>query len=118
MTGDHNLLCTLSSKEDGTVTFGDNAKGKIVGIRNISNPKNPSIENVLLVDGLKHNLVSISQLCDKGYKVIFDKKESSILDSSTNVVIFTRSRKNNVYKISISYELEEDFCLVTSNDEK
>ena len=30
------------------------------------------IENVTLVDGLKYNLLSISQLCDKGLKVIFD----------------------------------------------
>ena len=60
MIGEHSLLITLKSKDDGTVTFGDNGKGKIVGIGNIGNHKNPSIENVLLVDGLKHNLISIS----------------------------------------------------------
>ena len=46
MIGDHNLLSILKSKDDGTVTFGDNAKGKIVRIENIGNPDNPSIENV------------------------------------------------------------------------
>ena len=97
MTGDHNLLYTLNSKEEGTVAFRDNAKGKIVGIGNVDNPDNPSIENVLLVDGLKHNLISISQLCDKGYKVIFDKKECSIIDSNIGKIMFTGTRKNNVY---------------------
>jgi len=31
-----------------------------------------SIENVLLVDGLKYSLLSVSQLCDKGFLVSFD----------------------------------------------
>ena len=87
MSRDHSLLCTLKSKDDGTVTFGDNAKGKIVRIGNISNPEDPSIENVLLVDGLKHNLISISQLCDKGYKVTFDKRECTIIDAITRKIL-------------------------------
>jgi len=32
-----------------------------------------SINNVEFVDGLKHNLLSISQFCDSGYEVVFDK---------------------------------------------
>ena len=57
-------------------------------------------------------------MCDIGYKVIFDKKVCSILDSSSNVVIFTGTRKNNVYKINISHESKlKDTCLVASNDE-
>ena len=31
-----------------------------------------SIENVLLIDGLKHSILSIYQLCDKGLLVSFD----------------------------------------------
>ena len=80
MTGDHNLLSTLKSKDEGTVTFGDNAKGKIIGIGNVGNLKNPFIENVLLVDGLKHNLISISQLCDIGYKVLLIKRNTLFLN--------------------------------------
>jgi len=30
------------------------------------------IQDVLLVEGLKHNLLSISQLCDKGLEVTFE----------------------------------------------
>ena len=52
--------------------FGDNGKGRIIGHGSIGNNSLSLIENVLLVDGLKHNLLSISQLCDKGFKVIFE----------------------------------------------
>ena len=39
---------------------------------NVGNENSSLIENVLLVDGLKHNLLTISQLCNKGFKIIFE----------------------------------------------
>ena len=59
------------SRNGGNISFGDNSKGKIIGIGNVGNVSSTLIENVYLVENLKHNLLSISQLCDKGYKVIF-----------------------------------------------
>ena len=71
MTGDQNQFLELKLKDGGSVTFGDNSKGQIKGIGTIGNNSSSNIENVLFVKGLKHNLLSISQLCDKGMKVIF-----------------------------------------------
>ena len=65
MTWDINNFTTLSRyMEGGSVTFGDDSKGTIIGIGNIQIGASPTIENVVLVDGLKHNLLSISQFCD------------------------------------------------------
>nr|AAR96003.1 retrotransposon-like protein [Musa acuminata] len=72
MTGDPSQFSKLTSIDEGYVTFGDNNKGKIIGKGTIGNKSNFFIEDVLLVDGLKHNLLSISQLCDKGYIVKFE----------------------------------------------
>ena len=70
MTWDINNFTTLSRYvEGGTVTFGDDSKGTIIGIVNINIGASPLIESVVLVDGLKHNLLSITQLCDRGLKV-------------------------------------------------
>ena len=41
MTEDPNTFATLSSCKGGTVTFGDNGKGKIIGIETIG--KKPSL---------------------------------------------------------------------------
>ena len=60
MTGDEGHFSSLSLKDGGMVTFGDNGKGKIVGIDTIGKNSSIIIENVLLVQGLKHNLLSIS----------------------------------------------------------
>ena len=49
------------------MTFRDNGKGRIIGYGSVGNNSSSLIENVLLVDGLKHNILSISQLCDKGF---------------------------------------------------
>ena len=69
MIGDEDQIISLEVKEGGMVTFRDNAKGKILGIRKVPITSSSCIENVLLVEGLKHNLLSISQLCDKNFNV-------------------------------------------------
>ena len=53
------------------MTFRDNGKDRIIRHGSIGNNSSSLIENVLLVDGLKHNILSISQLCNKGFKMIF-----------------------------------------------
>jgi hypothetical protein len=66
------LFQTLTLKEGDSVGFGWNQKGKIIGIGIMSN-SSLSINDVWLVDELKHNLLSISQFCDSEYIVLFDK---------------------------------------------
>ena len=65
MTRKANLFSHLEMKKGGKVTFGDNAKGKIIGIGQVGKKDSTNIEDVLFVDGLKHNLLNVSQLCDK-----------------------------------------------------
>ena len=72
MTGDTSKFTHIFPKNSGYVTYGDNNKGKILGVGKIGTNPSTSIENVLLVDGLKHSLLSVSQLCDKGFLVSFD----------------------------------------------
>src|SRR3954470_18962107 len=102
MTGKINMLSSPQHKDGGLVTFGDNNQCKVIAISNVGQGKNPLIENVLLVDGLKHNLLSISQLCDKGYKVLFDKNACRLYDSDMTNIIAKDYRKSNIYMINIS----------------
>ena len=86
MTGGESQFITLEAKNRGMVIFGDNGKEKIIGIGNIDITPSTYIKNILLIDSLKHNLLSISQLCDKGYKVIFEPSMciiTSLFDDST-----------------------------------
>ncbi|KAK2978735.1 hypothetical protein RJ640_012190 [Escallonia rubra] len=97
--------------EGGNVTFGDNSQGRIKGKGTIG--KEPhSIENVLYVEGLKHNLLSISQFSDKGFKVIFEASQCTILSLKNNETILVGSRDNNVYSIQLNDLANQDVkCL-------
>ncbi|GAV73194.1 hypothetical protein CFOL_v3_16681, partial [Cephalotus follicularis] len=115
MTGDKSLFVKFESKEGGDVTFGDNAKGKIKGFDSIGNNKT-SIHNVLFVDGLKHNLLSISQLCDKDCRVTFEKDYCKVIDINNDQIKFIRYRHGNVYVVDIDY-LQNVKCLVSINED-
>ena len=67
MNRDRSKFLSISFKQEGHVTYGDNNKGRVLGRGSIGDKDILVIHDVLYVEVLKHNLVSISQLCDKGY---------------------------------------------------
>jgi hypothetical protein len=117
MTGDKAQFSSLKSKDGGHVTFGDDGKGKIIGIGMIGKESSNSIDQVLFVHGLKHNLLSVSQLCDKGYRVIFESTHCMVVESSTNEVKFLGKRQGNVYVIYLDELLDNDLCFVANQNE-
>lgn len=100
MTGDINKFSSLVLKARGYVTYGDNNKGKIIGIYKFGSSPFTSIEYVLYVEGLKHNLLSINQLYDKGFKIMFTKDELLIEDEVTHELKLNGKRINNIFMIS------------------
>jgi len=43
---------------------------------------------VLLVDGLEHNLLSISQFCDNGYDLMCGKTNCTVINKDDNSIVF------------------------------
>ena len=84
----------------------------------IGNSSSPSIKNVWLVDELKHNnLLTISQLCDSDYEVVFDKNKCTVINPSDKSIFFIGKRKNNVYKINFSnLAYHKVVCLLLMNE--
>jgi len=60
MTGDKSNFLSLTAFEGGSVAFENNKTRKIVVAGKIGKSHSHSIDNVYLVDGLKHNLLSVS----------------------------------------------------------
>jgi len=94
MTGDFAQFTSLKLKAEGHVTYGDNNRGRILGRGNVGTENSTTIENVLYVEGLKHSLLSISQLCDKGYRVNFEANTCTISNESSGKLLFTGKRVN------------------------
>ena len=86
---------------EGIVTFEDNGKGNIIGIDNIHISPSTSIQNVSLVDGLKYNLLGISQFCDKKYKVTFELLLCIVFIPNDNGIIFIGHRYDNVCMVDL-----------------
>ena len=118
MTGNYSWFSSFTKIENGgDVSFGDNSKGKIIGIGNVGNVSSTLIENVCLVENLKHNLLSISQLCDKGYRVIFDESKCVIENECDGKVLFVGNKCVNVYTINIDCASTNDkFFSALHND--
>ena len=119
MTGNYTWFPSFTKiKNGGDVSFGDNSKGKILGIGNVGKVSSTLIENVCLVENLNHNLISISQLCDKGYKVVFDKSRCVIENACDGKILFIVNRCGNVYTtIDIEYAFTHDKCFSALHDD-
>jgi hypothetical protein len=67
-------LTPLSHKE--YATFGDDKKGKVLGTDVVKVNDHFTLNDVALVDRLRYNLLSVSQLVDADLRLLFQKSDS------------------------------------------
>ncbi|GJR23526.1 retrovirus-related pol polyprotein from transposon TNT 1-94 [Tanacetum coccineum] len=96
----------IYSKESGPkVVFGDNSSGDTEGYGSM-NCNVITFTRVAYVNGLKHNLISISELCDANFKVLFTKNQGTIFNQNNEVVLIAPRRRDG-YVIDMSSYNEE-----------
>jgi len=116
MTEDKTKFAKLELKDEGFVTYGDNNKGRILANGVIGNGSSFNIKTVLLVEGLKHNLISISQLCGKGFKVMFGPNNCFIYDAYSSIVLIGKI-VNNIYLLDLHHaSFNIHYLLTKEND--
>ena len=73
MTGEKDMFSSLEHYDTPkeSIVYGDNSKWDVIGMGNIAISNNNSLSNVYLVESLGYNLLSVSQLCEKGYNCLF-----------------------------------------------
>ena len=108
-TGDHSLFKVFESKKCGNVTFGDGSKSQIKGKGTISLLGLLDIANVLYVEGLRVNLLSISQICDQDFMVLFLKGKCLVLNESGKKLI------SGVHTLDNCYGLVPDVDIVCNS---
>jgi hypothetical protein len=93
MTGEKNMFTLFqpSNDESENIVFGDNGKGEVLGLRKISISNDNSISNVLLVNSLRYNLLSVSQLCEMGYNCLFTDKGVKVYRRENSSIAFLSS---------------------------
>jgi hypothetical protein len=116
MTGDRDKFLTLRKEIDGPVSFRNDDSTKIIGKGTvIIGNKNTKAENVLLVEDTKHNIISVSQMCDQCHKVTFDSQKCEIRKEGSGKLIATTARTSrNIYVLS---EIGNEKCCLGKEDE-
>lgn len=80
---------------------GDNNKDKVHGECVMRNPFTIIIDGVLLLKWVKHNILSVNKLCDKGYSIIFGTWSYLIEHTNSTRLMFNDSRIDNIYLIDL-----------------
>jgi hypothetical protein len=93
------------------VTFGDDKKGKVFGTGIIKVNDYFTLNDIVLVDKLMYNLLSISQLVHADLDVLFCKSSFHVLDSSGNLVCGI-SCLGKLFQVDFSFAQSSVKCLI------
>jgi len=99
MTGDKEKLQSYSVVEkERNVSFGNDTPALIKGKGSVLLKEKVKAGNVMYVDGLKNNLLSVSQMYDQGNEVIFRSNGCIVRELDTGEIVIKGIRTpNNLY---------------------
>jgi hypothetical protein len=97
-----NSINTNGNDDYDSITFGDNGKGKVKGLGKIAISNDLNISNVLLLESLNFNLLSVAQLCDLGFKCIFGVDDVEIISIDVSSLISKGFRCENLYLVDFN----------------
>jgi hypothetical protein len=119
MTRDQDKFINLKRK-GGNVAFGDDSSAKILGEGVVElGRKNVKEKNVLLVEDLKHNLLSVSKMCDQGYTLTFDSLKCKIRENNLGRLVATTTRRpNNIYILDMKKREKTEATQKDSKEKK
>ena len=111
MTGDENKFLDLKKDRGGMVTFGNDGSGFIVGKGTIQlGGEKVKAKYVLLAENMKHDLLSVSQMCDQGRILIFDSQKCEVRkEKFGKLVATTHITPQNVYILD---EVKGEKCYI------
>ncbi|GJR55746.1 retrovirus-related pol polyprotein from transposon TNT 1-94 [Tanacetum coccineum] len=112
MTGNRSKLKNFVEKFIGTVRFGNDHFGAIMGYGDYV-IGDSVISRVYYVEGLGHNLFSVGQFCDSDLEVAF-RKHSCFVRDINGADLLKGSRSTNLYTISIDDMMKSSpICLLS-----
>ncbi|GKE41610.1 integrase, catalytic region, zinc finger, CCHC-type containing protein [Tanacetum coccineum] len=116
MTGDHSRLRNFMKKFIGTVRFGNDHFGAIIGYGDYV-IGDSVISRVYYVEGLGHNLFFAKQFCDSNLEVAF-RKHSCYVPDTDGVELIKGSRGSNFYTILLKDMMKSSLICLLSKASK
>ncbi len=113
MTGDKTKFEHFENYDGGSVRFGNNEPRFIKGRGRISLTKELVCDNAYWVEGLKHNLLSVAQLLNIGFKVEFMHGKARLLNNHGKLIGSGIQTKGNLFYL----KLGECSCFIAQIEE-
>jgi hypothetical protein len=115
MTGDKGWFSSLAPVVTKRyITFGDNGHGHVLSKGEIKVSDKITLKRVALVQSLGYNLLSVSQLLDEGFQVLFRHGGSRILDSRGDLVCMVVP-DGQVFRADFSQSSGVERCFLASS---
>jgi hypothetical protein len=115
MTGDKGWFSSLVlAVTKRYITFGDNGRGRVLTEVEIMVSDKITLRCVALVQSLGYNLLSMSQLLDEGFEVLFRPGGSRILDSRGDLVCMVVP-EDQVFRVDFSQSSCVERCFLAGS---
>ena len=102
ITSDRSALTNYQKLDRENLTFVDGVKSRVLGKGTLNVEGFPKLDNVLHVEDLKANLLSISQICYQNLFVNFDRNKCCVLDVDGNCILEGHRSSDHCYKLASS----------------
>ena len=99
MTRDRNKFVSLKENKDGTMSFGNNGSSNVIGWGIVTlGSKYALAKNVILVENMNQNLLSVGQMCDQEHTILFNSTKCEIRKGRYREIVATTSlAQNDIY---------------------
>ncbi|GKV32516.1 hypothetical protein SLEP1_g41114 [Rubroshorea leprosula] len=119
MCGDKAAFSILDESFRDNVKFGDNSKVSVRGRGQVTiqirGNAAQTISNVLYVQELKTNLLSIGQLQEKGYEIIIKNRVCQIQDSKLGLIAQVKMTTNRMFPLHLNCASQSCFSAKTND---
>ena len=124
MNGDRNKFVSLKEKKDGIMSFGNDGSSNVIGSGTVTlKSKDALAKNVLLVENMNHNLLSVGQMCDQGHTILFNSTKCEIRKGVFGEIVAIASQApNDIYVLDEATKAciiaKEDDTIIGSNNDR
>jgi hypothetical protein len=125
MTGNKELISSIDTSIKSEITLGDDSQVKALGKGIVyvltKQDQKKDIHDVYYVPNLKHNLISVGQLMEHGYDVLFKGSTCLILDKppSRKLIAKIQMTKNRMFPLNLrSVNLSQSYAQNVSNTDE
>ena len=98
--GNKSILTNLQVSNQDSVIFNDDARGRIIGMCSLIIPSLSGLKDVLVVEGVTINLISLSHLCEENLLAQFTRDKCIVHNQNHYLVMEGQRTLYNCYLLT------------------